>query len=121
MGSADCAKESSTRMKNDNTWIVICIVAFIGGIVSNIIVPKRRGLLGFAAAGVVSIFCGGVAGICSSVFGIQTEGQIFVAAIIGVMSDRILTIAMTDRITNVQNNSGNSTGVQGTNNNVGDK
>lgn len=67
------------------------IVAFMGGIVSNIYKKKRRGVIGFFCAGVVSVFCGGVAGMCSSGLGTSTQGQVFIAAIIGVASDLILT------------------------------
>ena len=59
---------------------------------SNIVKPKRRGIVGFVAAGVISVFCGGVSGICSACFDLGIEGQIFIAATIGVSSDRILTM-----------------------------
>lgn len=81
-------------MLNDdqNNWLIIMIVAFMGGIVSNIVKPKRRGLVGFVAAGIISVFCGGVSGICASSFGMGNEGQIFIAAIVGISADRILTM-----------------------------
>lgn len=95
---------------------MIMVVAFMGGIVSNIVKPKRRGLIGFAAAGIISVFCGGVTGLCSSAFGITTEGQIFIAAIIGISSDRVLTLwlCQDEKTTNnyIQHNSGNSQGNQ---------
>ena len=107
-------------MQHNDNWIFIGIVAFIAGIVSNIVKPKRRGLLGFAAAGIIGIFCGGIAGVCSVSFGITVEGQIFIAAIVGISSDRLLTFLLCDRITNNQYNSGNATGVQGNQNSIED-
>lgn len=71
-----------------SSWMLIMVVAFIGGIVANIVRPTRRGVIGFAASGLVSVFCGTVAAVCSK---LDIEQQILVAAIVGVMSDKLLT------------------------------
>lgn len=74
-----------------DSWLVITIVAFVGGIVANIVRPSRRGIVGFASAGLVAAFAGFTAGMLFGVFGYVTEVQIVVAAVVGILGDRIIT------------------------------
>lgn len=107
-------------------WLIIGIIAFLGGIVSNLVVPARRGVLGFAAAGLVSIFTGFVAGVCANDWGASLSVQVLTAAVFGVLGNQILTYVLTcfherNRETIInnysdsysQNNTDGSVGTQG--------
>lgn len=106
-------------------WLIIGITAFLGGIVSNIVVPSRRGLYGFVAAGLVGVFCGFIAGVCANEWGASLATQILVAASFGVLGDRIISHALNQfheqksgvnvhiGDNNSQSNDGQSTGWQG--------
>jgi hypothetical protein len=75
-------------MDEQRSWLTIGVVAFFAGIVANICRPTRRGVVGFAAAGLISVFCGSIAALCSNYTG---EQQVVIAAVVGVFSDRVLT------------------------------
>lgn len=83
-------------------WFTVGILGFLGGVVSNIIVPLRRGVLGFISAAMVGVFCGGVAGIVANSFEVHYGIQYGTAAMVGVMGDRILTALMQWRLTRGQ-------------------
>lgn len=84
-------------------WLISWMFGLLGGTVNNIIVPARRGILGFAAAAVVGGFCGGLAGTIAWSSGFAVGVQWAAAGLCGVCGDRILTWVLTghDGITNV--------------------
>lgn len=86
-----------------NHWPTIGIIAFLGGIVSNIIMPKRRGAMGFISAAIVGIFSGGVAGVAANYFELHLGMQVLITAAFAVMGDRILTAILITRQEKLQN------------------
>jgi len=85
-------------------WFVIGVIAFLGGVVANVIVPARRGTLGFAGAALIGVFCGGVAGISANAFGVGQGWEYLIAGIAAVLGDRTLSgalVARDNRVTNV--------------------
>lgn len=78
-------------------WLVIGVIGFLGGLVANIVVPIRRGALGFLSAAIVGVFCGGVSGIIAHAYDAPYGIQYGVAALVGVMGDRILSSIMVYR------------------------
>lgn len=79
------------------SWLTIAVIAFFAGIVTNILVPARRGLWGFASSAIVSVFCGGVAGITAHAFNLPEGVQFLVAAGVGVFGDRFLVLLLSLR------------------------
>lgn len=79
-------------------WLLIGLIAFGGGVVNNIIIPARRGVWGFAAAALIGVFCGGVAGIVANGAGWPEWSQWLIAAIVGVMGDRFLSSILRYRL-----------------------
>lgn len=71
-------------------WLTLGLIAFIAGIVSNIIIPDRRGVLGFLSAAVVGVFCGGVAGITASAYEIHPGAQYMISAAMGLFGYKAL-------------------------------
>lgn len=72
-------------------WLIITVIAFMGGLVNNIIDPTRRGMLGFGVAAFVGLFCGGVAGISAHAFGAPAGLQYILSAAAAVFGDRALS------------------------------
>ena len=75
--------------------------------------PVRRGALGFLAAAIVGVFCGGVAGITVSALEWHPALQYVITAGTGVLGDRVLSGIMSIRIsqskvTNVSITGGNN-------------
>lgn len=70
--------------------LIISLVAFLGGIVSNIVYPQRRGAAGFIAAAVVGVFGGGVAGASGYYAGFTMGPVILITAGSSVFCDRFL-------------------------------
>lgn len=106
-------------MDEQRSWLTIGIVAFFAGIIANICRPTRRGIIGFAASGIISVFCGSIAALCSNY---NVEQQVVVAAVVGVFSDRVLTtmlnFTLISQVTNIhvkqfggQSSIGENTGV----------
>lgn len=79
------------KEKLTEEWFIIGTIAFIGGVVANVIVPSRRGTLGFAGAALIGVFCGGVSGICANSFGAAPGLTYLIAAISAVLGDRVLS------------------------------
>lgn len=77
--------------KEGPEWLMIAVFAFLGGIVSNIVVPSRRGAWGFLGAAIIGVFCGCAAGMAAQSFGADTGWQVIISASSGVLGDRILT------------------------------
>lgn len=101
--------------KSGVEWLAITIFAFLGGIVSNIIVPSRRGALGFVGAAVIGIFTGCSAGFSAYAFGAPLGVILIVSSAAGVCGDRFLTALLkstTERAMTVN--------ISGGLNNVGD-
>lgn len=94
-------------------WLVIGVIGFLGGLVANIVVPVRRGALGFASAAIVGVFCGGVSGIIAHAYDAPYGVQYGVAAMVGVLGDRILSFVMAYRVAH------QNVYVQGGQNNIG--
>jgi MFS family permease len=86
-----------TPDKPASDWAIITVIAFLGGVVANIIVPYRRGVWGFVGAALVGIFCGGVTGICAQAFGASEGWQWIFAAAAGVFGDRGLSAVLITR------------------------
>lgn len=82
-------------MPDKSNWLDLGIIAFLGGIVANIIVPSRRGLGGFMSAAIIGIFCGGVAGIIAAAFEVHYGVQCFITAAAGVSGDQMLQFVLT--------------------------
>lgn len=83
---------AETAVNNDHLFIGI--VAFVGGVVSNIVHPKRRGAVGMMGAAIVGAFAGFTAAMVSVQLGWDFSRQFIVAAIAGVFGDRTLTYAL---------------------------
>lgn len=98
-------------------WLLIAIIAFLGGVVANIVAPTRRGVLGFVSAAVVGIFCGGVAGLAANSYGASPGAQYLLSAFCGVMGDRLLS-ALLERFKNTPS-SPTHVSVHGGINNIG--
>ena len=102
---------------SDSTWVVIALIAFLAGIVANIVRPTRRGVLGFVASGTVSVFCGTVAAISTE---LDLSNRVVIAAVVGILSDKILdwvlNFEIAGKVVNYnQINTGNGQGNQGQN------
>lgn len=80
--------------RNTTDWIILGLIAFTAGIVSNIIVPDRRGILGFLAAAIVGVFTGGVAGISANAYDIHPGAQYLISATAGFFGYKLLRWAM---------------------------
>ena len=72
-------------------WLTVGVIGFLAGIVTNLIVPARRGLLGFLAAAVIGLFCGGMSGIIAGAFDASYGVQYLLAAIFGLCGNQTLT------------------------------
>ncbi len=109
--------------KDKIEFLIIGAVTFLAGIVANIIVPARRGLLGFLNSIIVSVFVGGIAGFCSSHWGADLPVTVLVSAFFGVMADRILTaiLVRSTRIEAINIHGGTNQINQGENVNGGQK
>ncbi len=80
-------------------YLVIGIIAFLGGVVANIVAPSRRGVAGFISAAIVGVFCGGVAGMAAHAYGASPGSTYLVCAACGVLGDRLLS-ALLERFSN---------------------
>jgi uncharacterized membrane protein YeaQ/YmgE (transglycosylase-associated protein family) len=76
--------------RNTSDWLILGLIAFTAGIVSNIIVPDRRGLAGFVAAAIVGVFTGGVAGITANAYDMHPGLQYIISAASGFIGYRVL-------------------------------
>lgn len=83
-------------------WLVIGVIGFLGGVVANIVVPVRRGAIGFLGAAIVGVFTGGVSGIIAHAYEAPYGVQYGVAAAVGVLGDRILSWIMAYRVEHQQ-------------------
>lgn len=72
-------------------WIFLWVIGFAAGVVTNIVVPARRGLVGFAAAAVVGTVCGGIAGLTAEAFEAPRGVQYLLAFFTGVTGDRLIS------------------------------
>lgn len=79
-------------------WLFVGIMAFVGGVVTNIIVPVRRGLWGFFQAAIIGVFCGFVAALLASEMGASVNVQRIVAGCVGVLGDRLLSWVLKSRL-----------------------
>lgn len=70
-------------------WLIVGAIAFLGGVVSNIVYPSRRGPLGFVSAAVVGFFGGSVVGWSGSEYGLSLGSLIIITAISSVVADRV--------------------------------
>lgn len=84
-------------------WLTLGLLGFLGGIVANIIVPVRRGALGFVGAACIGVFCGGVSGMASAEWGAGLGWQYVIAAVVGVLGDRILSAILSFRLQHTTN------------------
>lgn len=100
-------------------WVLMGVLGFMGGIVSNILVPARRGLVGFIAAAFIGVFCGSVAGIISSTTTLHLGWQYAIAAFVGVFGDRILSGVMRDRMDRANDSCNTTVNIHGGQNNLG--
>lgn len=78
-------------MQRGTEWVVITVLAFMGGVVANIVAPSRRGMWGFAGAAIVGVFCGCAAGLSAHAFGAHEGAQYLIASGAGVFGDRVLS------------------------------
>lgn len=78
-------------MNKVEDWLTVGVIGFLAGIVTNLIVPSRRGLLGFLAAAVIGLFCGGMSGIIAGAFDASYGVQYLLAAIFGLCGNQTLT------------------------------
>jgi hypothetical protein len=90
--------EAANMVVDRENWVLMGVLGFMGGIASNILVPARRGLLGFCAAAFLGVFCGSVAGIVASTTDVHVGWQFSLAAFVGVFGDRILSNIMRYRM-----------------------
>jgi uncharacterized membrane protein YeaQ/YmgE (transglycosylase-associated protein family) len=109
-------------LQNGN-WLAVAVVAFLGGIVSNLVRPERTGIIGFFVSGLIAAFCGFIAANTSQ---LEPDLQVGLAAVVGVMADRLLTFALIEfwnRKTTTVNNQyiggEQNSGQQGTGNKQG--
>ena len=71
-------------------YAMISAIAFAMGLVRAVVVPERRGAIGFVSAATVGLFCGLVAGVISREFGAATAWQYLFAAGFGIIGDRVV-------------------------------
>lgn len=90
--------EAANMVVDRENWVLMGVLGFMGGIASNILVPARRGLLGFCAAAFLGVFCGSVAGIVASTTEVHVGWQFSLSAFVGVFGDRILSNIMRYRM-----------------------
>ena len=72
-------------------WLTLGVIGFMGGIVSQIVFPTRRGASGFFASATVGVFCGGIAGMAAESFQAHVGTQYLIAAFSGLLGERALT------------------------------
>lgn len=101
-----------TQWKYTYDWLVIAVIAFVGGLVANIVVPQRRGVWGFFGAATIGTFCGGVAGIMAISVEAHPVWQCFVASVAGVLGDRVLSGILQFKLSGNTTNNFNSTNQQ---------
>ena len=96
-------------------WLTVGVIGFLAGIVTNLIVPARRGLWGFLAAAVIGLFCGGMSGIIAGAFEASYGIQYLLAAVFGLCGNQTLTALLNRQATTVNIHGGNNQNFMGNN------
>lgn len=71
-------------------WVVIGVIAFVGGLVRNIIVPSRRGIFGYAGAALIGVFCGCTLGFSAHAAEWPRYAQWLLTGAVAFLGDQLL-------------------------------